>query len=394
MNKLYEKQSYLKENTTTVLTCENTSDGIFITLQDTIFFPEEGGQYADTGTLILEDTKEEIKLIDGIYIDSDNIKYKVDKPVTPGSTICCHLDWDKRFARMQNHSGEHILTGLIHNTYGYNNVGFHLSDDGPVTLNMDGMLTIEQIRELEYKANAVIYDNLPITDSYPSKEELPSISYRSKIDIQGQVRLITVGNPDNPLDVCACCAPHVARTGEIGIIKVIYATKFKGGIQIGILCGKRALEYINHEQDTLSRVASLLTTHADNVPGIVEAHMSEIAHLKAELSALREKQLTDCIMHMSKQDPHCIFTDSDLSVANMKNLFNALAERFEGYVGVFVGNDTEGYRYYAGSSNLDSRDLATSMREKLGAKGGGNSDMIQGRVEANSESISQLFLLP
>ncbi len=391
MNKIYENESYNRRIETVVTSLEETDNGVFITLEDSIFFPEEGGQYADTGIIIYGD--EEITLSNGILIQSEAdgketiIKYAVSKPAPAGAKVICVLDWDKRYSRMQNHSGEHIISGLIYREFGYNNAGFHLSDDGPVTLDVDHKLTPEQVDIIEKMANEVIYRNLPITASYPSKEELVDISYRSKIDILGQVRLITVGDENETIDVCACCAPHVARTGEIGIIKVISHCNYKGGTQISILCGRRALEYLSHIQSSLNDIAGLFSTHPDNVKSLVVSLKDELSDCKAELSSLIEAKYLDIIRTMSDSESHIIFTDDNLLPANMKNIFNALTAQFDDYVGIFVGNDTDGYRFYAGSRTLDTAKLGATLREQLGAKGGGKGEMIQGQIIAAKDDI-------
>ena len=430
MNKIYETDSYKMECETVITGCVKTADGVYISVEDSIFFPEEGGQYADTGRISCENL--EFDVLDGIIVgaNTDKIKpldemqagehdkftsglpsgiwYKIDytescksscnnltditDTLVINSKIRCFLDFDKRFDRMQNHSGEHILTGTIHNDYGCNNVGFHLSDDGFVTLDLDMPLTYAQIMEEEKKANAVIYKNLPIVPSFPSKEELKNITYRSKIDIEGQVRLITIGDAKDPVDVCACCAPHVAYTGEVGIIKVISVVNWKGGVRISILCGRRALEYIDHRQDIIMGLTDLLTTNEDNLITQAGRHIEEIKELKSKYASALE---TDIISRIEKGDPdiartHLVFVASDFPQGSLKNTYNALKERFSGYVGIFAGSDEEGYRYLAGSKDTDSKTLIPILG-KIGAKGGGNHDMIQGRVASARSDIEALF---
>ena len=396
LNKIYEHSSYVKEAETCVTSCERSGDVYKIELADTIFFPNEGGQNADIGKLSFDDKV--VSVLDGEIVTSEaegkrtRVVYTVSDEVAVGTKVKMILDWDMRYEHMQNHSGEHVITGIIHNTYGFNNVGFHLSDNGPVTLDIDGELSFAQVMEMEKAANEVIYRNLSIIDKYPTKEECSKIDYRCKIDILGQVRLIQIGDDDSPIDVCACCAPHVKSTGEIGIIKVISVSRFKKGTQIAILCGRRALEYINHCQQTLTDIASLLTTHPDNILEIVNSYREEIGALKSELSELREKEIIDNLVKMGATESHVIFTDLNLSPANMKNIFNALTEHFDDYVGIFVGTKDSGYRYYAGSKTLDTSILATRMKNELDAKGGGKGVMLQGRVEADEESIRKCFI--
>lgn len=422
MNKIYENDSYISKYDTIVTDCMRTSDGVFIQIKDSIFFPEEGGQYADTGYIEADSIR--YRLSDGQIINNkkrtdskspdffrelpDGIWYRID-PVAPSKSpvdathaiydalvikpeIHCILDNNMRYDRMQNHTGEHILTGIVHNDYGYNNVGFHLSDDGPVTLDLDGPLSYEQIIEEEAKANAIIYANLPVRASYPSKEELKDIEYRSKIDIEGQVRLITIGDDKTTVDTCACCAPHVAYTGEVGIIKVISIVNWRGGVRIGILCGRRALEYINHRQRIIMGLTALMTTDEDNLIDRMSDRMDEIKALKAKLSNALE---ADIVSRIHKGDPdidrtHLVFVDHDFPAGPMKNIYNLLKNRYAGYVGIFAGDDVSGYRYLAGSRNIDSTTLIPILG-KLSAKGGGSPDMIQGRIPATRSRIETAF---
>lgn len=405
MDKLYETQSYLTECSATVISCTadvssfetsefgENRDFSQIRLDRSIFFPEEGGQYADTGRLITAD-KEEIRLLDGQIVNGE-VVYLIDRSVREGETVHCVLDWDTRYDRMQNHSGEHVLTGMVHNRYGFNNVGFHLSDEGFVTLDFDGVLSLEEVLEMEKEANSVIYKDVPIKDSYPTKGELANITYRSKIEIDGQVRLITIGDDKTTYDVCACCAPHVATTGEIGIIKVLSVINFKKGIQVSILCGRRALLHINKQQAILTEISRTLSTADDKTVSVIKSHIEEIVSLKSKLANAQEGRIIDSIegvKGISDDAAKCIFTDEDLTAINMKNIFNVLAEKFEGYVGVFVGNDEIGYRYNAGSRSLDAKELAAVMNKRLGAKGGGSSEMIQGRVGATRAEIERIFV--
>ncbi|MBP1584981.1 MAG: alanyl-tRNA editing protein, partial [Lachnospiraceae bacterium] len=394
--KLYEKNSYLRECKAVVTECIKEEEGIFIKLDRTIFFPEEGGQYSDTGIITSGDITAHIlkgELTCAATEGDPDIRYLVDEEIAVGTEVKCTLDWDIRFSRMQNHSGEHIVSGLIHNLYGYNNIGFHLSDDEPVTLVCDGKLTEDQVRMLEIKANEAIYADLPIIDSYPAKEDLKELSYRSKIEVAGQVRLITIGSADDALDVCACCAPHVSRTGAIGIIKILSFSGIKEGTQLQILCGKRALEFIEKNMDSLDMLARMFSTHRDNVPGLVEGLRDENQDLKRKLALSLERSILDEIKSSATDEDHtgCIFTDMDLSPVSMKNIFNELAAARKGYVGVFVGTDDEGYRYYAGGNGTDARKLAAEMREKLGAKGGGSPEMIQGKVSASKSCIEDFW---
>ncbi len=385
--KLFEKDSYLKENKTTVTSCETKDGRTYVTFAKTIFFPEEGGQYADKGTVCFGDKT--VRIINGIK-DGELIRYEVSGEIPEGCEVNCSLDWEERYSKMQNHSGEHVLSGLICKSFGYDNVGFHLSDDSTVSLAFNGVISYEELLRMEEEANRVIYRNLPITDSYPAKEELEKIQYRSKIEIDGQVRLITIGEGEDIVDICACCAPHVKRTGEIGIIKVVSMINYKGGVKIEILCGERAFKYISKEHELINNLTGILTTAPENILDIVNARLSENNELRSELNRLKEEKILKEISTMEENEPHVIITNEELSPLNMKNIYNALTDRFPGYVALFVRDDEKGYRFYAGSKTEDSTRVADIMRTKLGAKGGGKVDLVQGSVRTSREALLSL----
>lgn len=392
--KVYERDSYLKRIETRISDAICKNDTLYVALEDTIFFPEEGGQYADTGVIMVGDKP--VRVLDG-QIDkvSGEILYELEQTevtetIKSGMNVTCILegdDWDKRYSRMQNHSGEHILTSTIHNHYGYDNVGFHLSDDGFVTLDLNGQLDYDQAVRMEAIANSIIYANIPIIDTYPTDEELSTMDYRSKKEIDGQVRIITIGDESTQIvDRCACCAPHVKRTGEIGIIKVISVVNWKGGVRVSMLAGSRALEHVNHQQNIVKDLTNLLTTNQDNLLAITKNHLEEIAELKSRL----DKSMIECALVRNEsnttQDGALVFVTAEFSALASRNLYNELTRKYSGYVGVFTGNDTEGYRYLA-----NSQLIAAALREKCGAKGGGKADMVQGQVIATEAVIREVW---
>ncbi len=431
MNKIYETDSYRKECDTVITGVISTPGGTYISIEDSIFFPEQGGQYADTGVIQCKGL--EFTVLDGIVSSGNADKngvveackskdpdktgdflppgvwYRVDHAescktscnnltditdtLVTNAQIHCILDFSNRFDRMQNHTGEHILTGTVHNDYGYDNVGFHLSDDGFVTLDLNGVLTYEQVIEEEAKANAVVYANIPVKASFPSEDELRTIDYRSKSGIEGPVRLVTIGDDKRTVDICACCAPHVAYTGEVGLIKVISVINWKGGVRISILCGRRALEYIGHRQDIVNELTDLLSTNEDNLAEVVRSHIEEIGTLKAGLAAAYESAMAHRILSHEPdiERTHLIFTEDDFPAASLKNVYNLLKNTYSGYVGIFMGDDKTGYRYCAGSRDVSSKTLIPILSSSLRAKGGGSDEMIQGRVSASREEIERVF---
>lgn len=384
--KLYDNEPYGQTFTATILSAEKENESWEIVLDQTLFFPEEGGQSADTGTLsgwIVED----VQIRDGI------IYHKVRTPMLAspkaGMTVQGQIDWEHRFSNMQNHTGEHILSGLIHAKYGFENVGFHLSDN-IITFDQSGYLTPEQVAEIEREANRVVWANLPVTAAYLSPAEAAKKTYRSKIEIDGDVRLVTIGAYDNPVDVCACCAPHVAQTGEIGLIKILRSEKYKGGTRLTILCGKRALEEVCKRQSQIETISHLLRAKQDEADEAVQHLFEENAAQKERLIRMQEEKIISLAEQADFNGENIwIFTEG-LDPLPHRNLVNLLMERCEGYAGVFLQTDT-GYRFIIGSHTKDSREAARILREAFGAKGGGKPEMVQGSINAGRDEIIEVF---
>ena len=223
--KLYDLDSHRRDFTAAVLRCDADGERYAVVLDQTLFFPEGGGQPADTGVL------GGARVLD-VQITQEAIVHYTDAPLTPGAQVRGEIDWPQRFRRMQGHSGEHIISGLIHSEYGLDNVGFHLGQD-TITMDYNGELTWPQLMHIEQLANEAVYRNVPIRTEYPSAERLAQMTYRSKLDLTEDVRIVTVEG----YDVCACCAPHVSCTGEIGAIKFTSVMRHRGGIRVTILCG-------------------------------------------------------------------------------------------------------------------------------------------------------------
>lgn len=379
MRKLFYEDINLTNFTATVVSCEPAADSktYRVLLDATAFFPEEGGQSADKGTL-------NGLPVQDVHIEDDLIYHYVAEPIPIGSTVTGHVDWEQRFDFMQQHSGEHIVSGLVHARFGYNNVGFHLSVN-EVTLDFDGELTTEQVREIEAAANQVIYQNLPVEITYPSKDELEALSYRSKIEIEGQVRIVTIPG----VDVCACCAPHVAQTGAIGMIKITNCQSHRGGVRLNILCGSRALADYNQKQDSVTAVSVSLSAKQELIADAVLKLKDEILRQKERNNTLQAQYLELCISTLpspAETENAVLFVDTMDTIA-IRNTVNTLVERYNGYCAVFSGSEEEGYQFIVGSKGKDCKELAQTFRNELGAKCGGNTPMIQGSVTAAREAI-------
>lgn len=381
--RLYDQGAYATEFEAEVLACEEVEKKekkvYQVWLDQTLFFPEEGGQSPDMGTI------DSIKVLD-VQIKDEVITHTLAAPLAVGTTVKGVVDWKHRFYNMQQHSGEHIFSGIVHNRFGYDNVGFHLSDS-IVTMDFNGVITAEDIEEIETEVNQAIIENIPVEVSYPTKEELKVLEYRSKIEIEGQVRIVTIPG----YDVCACCAPHVRRTGEIGMLKVMNVQSYKGGVRISILCGFRALEAFRQKADIITELMAQFSTNQEALVENVTKLKNTNQTMKNQLASAKQELMEYKVAAIPEDSENAILFESDLETPVVRNVVNGLVEKFAGISAVFVGDDENGYQFIVGSKNKDCRAIAAALREKLSARGGGSDKMIQGSVAASQLQIEELL---
>ncbi len=377
--KLYEEDSHLNEFFATALSCEKDGKLYRVILDKTAFFPEGGGQNADTG--IIGDA-----CVLDAQISAGIITHFADKPLEVGQNYKCKLDFEKRFRRMQNHSGEHIVSGLIHRHFGFDNVGFHMGHED-VTLDINGVLTGENIRMIEFLANKAVTENVRITCEYPTPEALKNLQYRSKLDLTENVRIVTIEG----YDACACCAPHVTATGEIGMIKLLDFEKNKGGTRIHLLCGFDALFDYDARYHMISEAARSLSVKQDKLGEAIARLENEISELKQKNYELRSALSQYKIAEIEPTEGNVCIFEEKATQSDMRKLMNACAEKCGGICAVFSGNDIDGYTFVATSKSADLRALSADMREKISAKGGGSSEMIQGSIKNTKDEIKKYF---
>lgn len=392
--KLYDRDAYATEFEADIISCEpNKADDkrFDIILNQTLFFPEEGGQSPDMGILA------GYRVVD-VQIKNGVITHTVDTSagdccdvekkaeLAAGVHVQGKIDWQHRFYNMQQHSGEHIFSGIVHRRFGFENVGFHLSDS-VVTMDFSGVISPEDIAEVEHEVNVAISKNIPIEVTYPSRDELAQLEYRSKIEIEGQVRIVTVPG----YDVCACCAPHVKRTGEIGMLKVMNYQNYKGGVRVSILCGFRALEAFRQKCDIISELMGIFTTNqealVDNVTKLKAVNQS----LKSELGTAKSALLDYKVAELPTDTDNAVLFEDGIDTNTARNCVNALVEKYSGFSAFFMGNDEEGYSFIIGSKNADCNTVAAALRNKLGARGGGKPVMVQGSVKAAKSEIEEVL---
>lgn len=384
MKKLFYEDIYKIDFEATVTGCtyNETSKLFEVELDQTAFFPEEGGQVADKGFLNGQPVCD-------VQIRNDIIFHFLKSPLAMGEKVTGQVDWAQRFDFMQQHSGEHIISGLVHRHYGYDNVGFHLGLQ-EVTLDFNGVLDLAQLREIEAEANDAVWRNLPIVITYPSSEELEKLEYRSKLALTENVRIVTIPG----IDTCACCAPHVEYTGQIGLIKITNVQNHRGGVRVNILCGKRAVTDYTAKQNSISNISVQLSAKQSAVPEAVARLKEENLRLKELGNTLQANLLTYAVdtLPTPEQSTHAILFVDTMNEIAIRNVINDLSGKYRGYSAAFAGNDSDGYRFIIGSTEQDCRELAGKLRQSFQAKGGGTAPMIQGTVNATKETLKDFLL--
>lgn len=381
-NRLYYQTPYVKSFMCTVERCEKGKNGTWMAvLNQTGFYPEGGGQPSDTGTL------NGVKVL-SVHEKGGEIVHELEAPLEEGVLAQGIIDWQKRYDNMQQHTGEHILSGLVHKHYGYDNVGFHMGKD-EVTVDFNGNLTQAQLDALEDEANELVYANVPVHVLYPTEEELKNMDYRSKKEIEGQVRIVEIPGGD----ICACCGTHVEMTGEVGIIKIRSMIHYKGGVRVSMLCGRRAMVDYRERLKDETAVSVLLSAKLPLVPEAVEKLKNESQEKDLLIGRLYQQIFEQKVKALPESEAPLAVFEEDLSPVQLRQLATLLYEQKKGsVVGVFSGNEKEGrYQYALGSSTKDMRALSKSLNGLLNGRGGGNSLMAQGAFMAGRADIEAAF---
>jgi alanyl-tRNA synthetase len=376
--KLYYEDAYRMQFCAQVLSCTPASHGNFhVVLDQTAFYPEGGGQPADCGSLggaCVLDVHER----DGVIV------HTTASPLRVGETVQGDIDSIRRLDHMQQHTGEHILSGLVRAQFGYSNVGFRMGKD-VVTVDFSGPLTSQDLAQLEEAANWVVWQNGTVEASFPTPEQLEKLDYRSKKEIAGAVRIVRVAN----VDLCACCGTHVARCAEVGLIKLLSAQAYKGGTRVTLVCGMRALADYTVKWRNAETISNLLSAKPNEIDTAVQRLLDENVALKARRGRLEEALFSARAEAMAGQSNPLLFED-DLSPDGLRRLSTALSAVCPGVCAVFSGQDST-YHYALCSATQDVRPLGAALNSALNGRGGGQAALVQGTVCATREAIEAYF---
>ena len=388
--KLYYQDSHMSDFEAKVISCQpNGGESYNVILDKTAFFPEGGGQMSDRGTVSCGSVSAAVGHV--FENEQGDIIHVCSAPLPKGSTVRGIIDFETRFRRMQNHSGEHIISGIAHRLFGCENVGFHMGSED-ITIDFDRELDAKEIDTLEREANTAVWKNVRFYSRFPSPEESQSIDFRSKKEISGQVRLVVVEG----YDICACCAPHVSRSGEIGLIKILNFIRYKGGVRLHVLCGRDAYEYIGEICGQNAEISHTLSAKpletAEAVCRLSEqnaAARTENTRLLSVIAARRTEQMK--LSYDPGKSRNITVFENELDNNGLRALANAGAElASNGLCAVFCGQDG-GYRYIIASRAIDLRAASKEINTALSGRGGGSPDMIQGSAACSRERIVKYF---
>ncbi len=371
--KLYDIDSHLNEFSATVISCENA----VAVLDKTAFFPEGGGQTSDTGYI------DGVKVLD-VQIKDGVIYHYLEKDIEIGKMVDCKIDWDERFRKMQNHSGEHIISGIVHSLFGYDNVGFHLSKT-EMTMDFSGMLTREDLLKVEYLANKAVWENVKFNCYYP--ETLENLEYRSKLDLSEDVRIVEIEGYDR----CACCAPHVNTSAEIGVIKILDFEKNKGGVRLWVKCGIDALADYNLKYQNSLKISSRLCAEQDNIADAVEKLIKTEGELKFKITDLKRRLIAEKVKSFGGDTEISAEFETDMDIKELQLYADQLYKKSGGIRAVFSGKENE-YSFAIVGDEAPLQELFLNMKQSLNIRGGGRGSMVQGTIFADKSDILKIML--
>ncbi len=374
--KLYYEDCRLSEFTATVVSCEETKKGFLVELDQTAFYPEGGGQAADKGTL------------NGVPVlhvqeEGERILHLLDRPLE--GTVKGVVDYNTRFHLMQQHTGEHILSGLVYERWGWHNSGFHIGAD-TVTVDFDGIIPAEALPELERLCNEAVYQNIPLKIWTPSPQELPGVFYRTKRELSWPVRIVQVPGYDS----CACCGIHVERTGEVGLVKLLSMVKFRTGVRIEMLCGRRCLEFLSRSHEQNRQVSQAFSAKIFETGEAARKMNALLDQQKHRISQLESEIFTN-ISNSCQKKGNTLLLAEGLDSVGVRKLCDALAKVCGGMAAVFSGSDEHGYSYCLMEPGADLRSFNKEMVSALNGRGGGKPEFQMGTVKCSRESILTHF---
>ena len=375
--KLYYTDAYIREFKATVISSVKCEGGYDTVLDRTAFFPEEGGQSSDTGII-------GVATVTHVYEDAGVVHHLTDLEL-PSGEVSCSLDFAERFDKMQCHTAEHILCGIIHKRQGLDNVGFHIGED-EVTFDISSPLTREELEAVETLANEAVFRNLPVDTFFPSPDELPSLDYRAKLDLTEGVRLVKIGD----VDLCACCAPHVSKTGEIGLIKILETMNHRGGMRIWMVAGARALADYRAKYANIRSISAQLSIPQHETADALVKYVADTEEQKRQLKATRRALAEAVAETVTPTDGNAVYAFPDFGAEELRAFVNAALSKIGGILVAL--SDTDGdYKYIIASATVNLSQEIKAINQALSGRGGGKPNAVQGTFAAPLTAIRAYF---
>lgn len=371
--RLFDENVMQRECEAVVVRTEPYHEGYAVVLDQTVFFPEGGGQLSDTGTLTAGEKALPVK---HVHEKAGEIFHETKEPLAPGTKVVAKIDWPVRFDHMQQHCGEHMLSYAFYKLFGAHNVGFHMSAD-MVGIDLDREVDWQQALQAERFTNREIQEDRPVTTKLVPAEEAAKMNLRKFNDkLTGILRIVTVEGSDS----CTCCGTHPTSSGMVGLVKIFKVEKHKEGSRISFLCGREALERV--EQYMLAAL------DASNLLSIKETELPDgIARLQQEKKELGER-LTECTgklleYRIEEMKAHSatteaghakfVFLESDMTPKEAKALAKRLGEIPEAFSAIFYQNGERlNYMFLAtDGAAVNCQQVILTVNEAFGGRGGG-----------------------
>lgn len=362
-----------------VVSCEKRGGGYAAVLDRTIIFPEGGGQPADRGTVgdaAIIDAREE----------HGEVVHIIDRELAPGSRVKVELDLARRLDHSEQHTGEHVLSGLAWKLFGTRNVGFHMAEDY-CTIDLDKFLGADELALLEEEANRAVRRDLPVTEIHTDEAGLAALSLRKKSDAAvGDIRIVYIAGGE--VDSCTCCGTHCASTGEVGFIRIADSQKYKGGTRLWFSCGGRAVKEANALTRELTELARSYSTSRGELPGVLRAQSGELSLTKRELKA-RTAALCSALAEGTGR--LAVKTQAGFSMEDVKLFTEALVEKGADIALVFGEKDGRvSYRALRREGvKAPMNELIKAVNGLVLGKGGGSPAFAQG---STAERVTEEML--
>lgn len=373
--KLFYEDQYIKEFEAEVLEVKENEGKVLVLLDKTAFFPGGGGQAADKGTI------DGIKVIDMIE-EGENIYHVLEKKPLK-TAVKCEIDWERRLDGMQQHLGQHVLSGCFFSTFNANTAGIHLGADISY-VDIVGHMQEEQIRKAERLANKVIGEKHKVTFMTTNRREAKAMGLRRELATSDEtIRVVKIEG----LDINACCGVHPSNTLELQMIKIKFYEKHKGNTRVYFLAGNRAVEEYINRANILDEVCLELTTGADEAVKSIKALKNNLYEAREEnknvKASLAEFEVKELINEGEKFGETSIIRKV-YEGENVKFL-NKLAEKLvsnDNVIVLFATKDSEKANLlFAASKNLEKVNIGALLKDAISlidGRGGGSKVLAQG----------------